>query len=76
MLMERLKQGAQFSELATDFSEDPQSAPRGGDLGFVPLSALQKAPQALRDAVLKTAPGTVSVVSNNGGHTLVLVVAK
>jgi peptidyl-prolyl cis-trans isomerase SurA len=76
MLMERLKQGAQFSELASDFSEDPQSAQRGGDLGFVPLSALQKAPQALRDAVLKTAPGTVSVVSNNGGHTLVLVVAK
>ncbi len=76
MLMERLKQGAQFSELASDFSEDPQSAQRGGDLGFVPLSALQKAPPALRDAVLKTAPGTVSVVSNNGGHTLVLVVGK
>jgi parvulin-like peptidyl-prolyl isomerase len=76
MLMERLKQGAQLSELASDFSEDPQSAQRGGDLGFVPLSALQKAPAALRDAVLKTAPGTVSVVSNNGGHTLVLVVGK
>ena len=64
MLMERLKQGAQFGELASDFSEDPQSAQRGGDLGFVPLSALQKAPPALRDAVLKSAPGTVSVVSN------------
>jgi peptidyl-prolyl cis-trans isomerase SurA len=76
MLMERLKQGAQFSELASDFSEDPQSAQRGGDLGFVPLSALQKAPPALRDVVLKSAPGTVNVVSNNGGHTLVLVVAK
>jgi len=76
MLMARLKQGATFSDLASDFSEDPQSAQRGGDLGFVPLSALQKAPPALRDAVLKSAPGTVSVVSNNGGHTLVLVAAK
>ncbi len=55
-MMARLKQGAQFAELAADFSEDPQSAPRGGDLGFVPLSALQKAPPPLRDAVLKANP--------------------
>lgn len=42
MLMERLKQGAQFGDLAADFSEDPQSAPRGGDLGFMPVSALKQ----------------------------------
>ncbi|MGE0461839.1 MAG: peptidylprolyl isomerase [Vicinamibacterales bacterium] len=75
MLMERLKQGAQFGDLAADFSEDPQSAPRGGDLGFMPVSALKQAPPALRDAVLKSKPGTVTAVSNNGAHTLVLVVA-
>jgi peptidyl-prolyl cis-trans isomerase SurA len=75
-MMERLKQGAQFSDLAADFSEDPQSAQRGGDLGFVPLSALQKAPPALRDAVLKANPGTVSAVTVNGVHTIVLVIAK
>ncbi len=75
MIMERLKGGAAFSELAADFSEDPQSAPRGGDLGFVPMSALKQAPPALRDAVLNTAPGTVKVVSQGGAHTLVLVVA-
>lgn len=76
MLMERLKQGAPFGELAADFSEDPQTAPRGGDLGFVPLSALQRVPPQLRDAVLKSAPGTVSTVSLGGGHTIVLVIAK
>jgi peptidyl-prolyl cis-trans isomerase SurA len=75
-MMARLKQGAQFGELAADFSEDPQSAPRGGDLGFVPLSALQKAPPPLRDAVLKTQPGTVTMVNIGGTHTLVLLVAK
>jgi len=75
MLMERLKSGVAFGDLAADFSEDPQSAQRGGDLGFVPVSALQKAPPALRDAVLKTTPGSVRVVSNGGAHTLVLVVA-
>jgi peptidyl-prolyl cis-trans isomerase SurA len=75
-MMARLKQGAQFGELAADFSEDPQSAPRGGDLGFVPLSALQKAPPPLRDAVLKAQPGTVTMVNIGGTHTLVLLVAK
>ena len=76
MLMDRLKSGVAFGDLAADFSEDPQSAPRGGDLGFVPISALQQAPPALRDAVLKTAPGSVRVVSNGGAHTIVLFVAK
>lgn len=76
MLMERLKSGQQFADLARDFSEDPQSAPRGGDLGLVPVSALNQAPPPLRDAVLKSAPGTVSTVSGSGAHSLVLVVSK
>ena len=75
MLMERLKSGVAFSELAADFSEDPRTAQRGGDLGWVPVSALQQVPPALRDAVLKTTPGNVRVVSNSGAHTLLLVVA-
>jgi peptidyl-prolyl cis-trans isomerase SurA len=75
MLMERLKAGGSFQELALDFSEDPESAPRGGDLGFVPMSRLKQAPPRLRDAVLKVAPGTVNVVSEGGAHTIVLVVA-
>lgn len=76
MLMERLKQGAQFADLARDFSEDSQSAPRGGDLGLVPVSALNQAPPQLRDSVLKATPGTVSGVSVGGAHSLVLVVSK
>jgi len=76
MVMARLKEGAAFAEVAADFSEDPESAPRGGDLGFVPLSALQQAPPALRDAVLKGTPGSARVVSAGGAHTVVLVVAK
>jgi peptidyl-prolyl cis-trans isomerase SurA len=76
MLMERLKQGAPFAELAADYSEDPQTAPRGGDLGFVPVSALRQAPPPLRDAVLKGEPGTVNGVTVGGVHTIVLLVAK
>ncbi len=75
MLMERLKSGAAFQDLAAGYSEDPESTPRGGDLGFVPLSRLKQAPPALRNAVLNKAPGAVSVVSEGGGHTIVLVVS-
>ena len=75
MLMERLKAGDSFRELAAAYSEDPESAPRGGDLGFVPVSRLKQAPAPLRNAVLNKPPGTVNVVSGGGVHTLVLVVA-
>jgi len=76
MVMERLKAGTPFGEVAADFSEDPESAPRGGDLGFVPVSALQKAPPQLRDAVLKVTSGAARVVTINGGYTVVTVVGK
>jgi peptidyl-prolyl cis-trans isomerase SurA len=75
MLIGRLKAGAPFPELAAGYSEDPESAPRGGDLGFVPVSRLKQAPPPLRDAVLNKAVGTVNVASGGGAHTLVLVVA-
>jgi peptidyl-prolyl cis-trans isomerase SurA len=76
MLMERIKSGTPFNELAMDFSEDPQSAPRGGDVGLVPVSALRQVPPALRDAVTKAQPGTVNVVPMEGGYTIVALVAK
>jgi peptidyl-prolyl cis-trans isomerase SurA len=76
MIAERLKAGTGFSQLAADYSEDPESAPRGGDLGFVPVSTLKQAPPQLRDAVLEKAPGTVNVVRAEGAYTIVLVVAR
>jgi len=75
MLMERLKAGASFRDLAVGYSEDAESAPRGGDLGFLPVSRLKQAPPALRDAVVNKEPGSVNVASAGGAYTLVLVVA-
>ena len=76
MLMERLRAGASFHELAAGYSEDPDSARRGGDMGFVPVSRLKQAPPPLRDAVLGKAPGTATVATMNGAHTIVLVLAQ
>ena len=76
MLMERLKSGTPFGEVAMDYSEDPQSVPRGGDVGLVPASALRQAPPQLRNAVMKLQRGSVGVVSVEGGHAIVALVAK
>jgi peptidyl-prolyl cis-trans isomerase SurA len=76
MILEKLKAGTQFAEVAADFSEDPQTAPRGGDLGFLPLSAVQKSPPQLRDAVLTAKPGSAKVIGADGAYVIVVVLGK
>ena len=75
-LMERLKAGGSFADLARDFSEDPNTAQRGGDLGLVPMSQIKKASPLLREAALKTSPGAARVVNENGVLTIVFVVSR
>jgi parvulin-like peptidyl-prolyl isomerase len=75
MVMERLKAGAAFAEVAMDYSEDPESGARGGDLGLVPMSALKQAPEPLRKAVVGQKPGTVNLATSGGVHTIVAVIA-
>ena len=75
-LMQRLQAGAAFGDLARDYSEDPESAPRGGDMGLVAVSAIRRAPAALRDAVLNTEEGRASVVQDANVLRIVLVVSR
>ncbi|HYM11752.1 MAG TPA: peptidylprolyl isomerase [Bryobacterales bacterium] len=62
MLESRLKNSEDFVTLAQNYSEDPNSAPNGGDLGFVPQSALEKADAELRRVVALLRPGEISAV--------------
>jgi peptidyl-prolyl cis-trans isomerase SurA len=75
MIMERLQAGTRFSEVAADYSEDPETAQRGGDVGLVPISALARAPEPLRKAVIGQKAGNVNVVQANGIYTIVAVIA-
>jgi peptidyl-prolyl cis-trans isomerase SurA len=60
MLMDRLNSGADFGQLAMDYSEDMNTAGTGGDLGYVPESALNQSDPALKKMVVGLKPGQVS----------------
>jgi peptidyl-prolyl cis-trans isomerase SurA len=62
MIEDKLSSGADFAQLAMDYSEDPNTAATGGDLGYIPESSLN-APQTdpqLKRVVLSLKPGQVS----------------
>ena len=62
MLEDKLNSGADFAQLAMDYSEDPNTAANGGDLGYIPESSLN-APQTdplLKKMVMSMKPGQVS----------------
>jgi len=62
MLEDKLNSGADFAQLAMDYSEDPNTAATGGDIGYLPESALN-APQTdpmLKKLVMSMKPGQVS----------------
>lgn len=76
MLMDRLNSGADFAQLAMDYSEDMNTSGTGGDLGYVPESALNQSDPALKKAVVGLKAGQVSppiqVQSKEGARVLIL----
>jgi peptidyl-prolyl cis-trans isomerase SurA len=60
MLVDRLNSGADFAQLAMDYSEDMNSAATGGDLGYVPESALNQSDPMLKKVVMGMKAGQVS----------------
>lgn len=76
MLMARIRQGEDFAQLAQNYSEDPNSAPNGGDLGFIPESALDKANVELRKMIANLAPGQTASVRTPEGYRILKVISK
>ena len=77
MLVTRMRQGEDYAHLAQNFSEDATSAPNGGDLGFVPESALEKANPELRKAIQSASPGQVTgIVRTAEGYRVFKVYSK
>jgi len=76
MLELRIRQGEDFGSLAQAYSED-QFAGNGGDVGFLPESALDKANPDLRKNILDMTPGQVSpVLHTPEGYRIIKLISK
>ena len=76
MLQLRIRQGEDFGSLAQAYSED-QFAANGGDVGFLPESALDKANPDLRKNILDMTPGQVSpVIHTPEGYRIIKLISK
>ncbi len=70
MIENRLDSGEDFPSVAMNFSEQPETAQNGGDLGFIPESSL-KSDKTAYEAISKLKPGqytTVLTVSDPNSH--------
>lgn len=76
MLMNRLRAGGDFAQLAADYSEDPQSLVNGGDLGFVSMSAINQVSPQLGAVVQKMQAGSVTTVTMGPNYSIFLVISK
>ncbi len=76
-LLERLAGGADFATLAMDYSEDPTTATTGGDLGYIPESALSQSDPALKKVVLAMKPGQTSgVIALRDSYRILRLIAR
>ena len=77
MLEIRIHQGEDFGTLAQNYSEDANTAPNGGDLGFVGESALEKVNPELRRVILSMTPGQVSpILHTPEGYRIIKLISK
>ena len=77
MLVARLHQGEDFATLAQSFSEDPNSAPNGGDLGYVGESTLDKANKDLSREIMGMAPGQITpIIHTAEGYRVLKILSK
>jgi len=80
-LLKEVNGGADFSQVAMDYSEDPVNAATGGDLGWVPESSLRNPKQDNPDLsrmVLSMHPGEVSKVlrTKEGSYRILKVLGR
>jgi len=80
-LLKAIDAGADFAQVAMDYSEDPANSATGGDLGWMPESSLRNPRQEtseLSRAVLALRPGQVSPVihTRDGSYRILKLIAR
>jgi peptidyl-prolyl cis-trans isomerase SurA len=76
-ILSRLRRNEDFAMLAQNYSEDPNTSPNGGDMGFVRESDLEKANPELRKMVAQLPPnGTSPIIKTQEGYRILKVITK
>jgi peptidyl-prolyl cis-trans isomerase SurA len=76
-LLAQIQQGADFAQLAMDYSEDPNTSANGGDLGYIPESALNQTDPALKKTLTSMRPGDVSpIVALRDGYRILKLISR
>jgi peptidyl-prolyl cis-trans isomerase SurA len=75
-IYQQLRSGEDFAKVAEEYSEDPRTAPEGGDMGFVPASSLDANP-ALQRAVGSLHVGHHSeIIHDREGYHIVKLLGR
>ena len=77
-LLKQIQGGIDFGTVAKDYSEDPSSAPAGGDLNFQPLQAIENIDPKLVQAVQKLRAGEMyqQVIETRFGFHILKLLEK
>ena len=75
-LYARVRAGDDFATVAQEYSEDPRTASGGGDMGFIPASALDATPQ-LKQAVASLQVNQITgIIRTSSGYHIIKLLGK
>ena len=69
-ILKKLKAGGDFSKLAAQFSDDPGTRDKGGDLGYFSRGEMVK---PFEDAAFQMKPGQMQIVESQFGYHIIRV---
>jgi peptidyl-prolyl cis-trans isomerase SurA len=75
-LYARLRAGDDFATVAQEYSEDPRTAAGGGDMGFIPASALDSTPQLKQAVAALQVNEFTGIIRTGSGYHIIKLLGK
>jgi peptidyl-prolyl cis-trans isomerase SurA len=75
-LYARLRAGDDFATVAQEYSEDPRTASGGGDMGFIPASALDSTPQLKQAVTALQVNQFTGIIRTSSGYHIIKLLGK
>jgi peptidyl-prolyl cis-trans isomerase SurA len=75
-LYARLRAGDDFATVAQEYSEDPRTASGGGDMGFIPASALDSTPQLKQAVTSLQVNQFTGIIRTSSGYHIIKLLGK